>query len=33
LRRPGYARADFHLEILSDDVVQNVARIMELPLF
>jgi shikimate kinase len=33
LRRPGYARADFRLEILSDDVVHNVTRIMELPLF
>jgi shikimate kinase len=32
-RRAGYARAEFHLEIASDDVVVNVAKIMSLPLF
>jgi shikimate kinase len=32
-RRAGYARADFHLEIISDDVDENVGKIMDLPLF
>ena len=32
-RRPGYARADYHIEITSDDVVKNVGLIMDLPLF
>ena len=32
-RRVGYARADFRLEISGDDVVENVGKIMELPLF
>jgi shikimate kinase len=32
-RRSGYARADYHLEITSDDVVANVGMIMDLPLF
>lgn len=32
-RRSGYARADYHLEIVSDDVAANVHKIMDLPLF
>jgi shikimate kinase len=32
-RRSGYARADYRLEITSDDVVANVGMIMDLPLF
>jgi shikimate kinase len=32
-RRPAYQRADYHLEISSDDVVVNVGKIMDLPLF
>lgn len=32
-RRTGYARADYRLEITSDDVVANVGMFMDLPLF
>jgi shikimate kinase len=33
VRRPGYARADYRIEIADDDAVAAVARIMALPLF
>ena len=32
-RRPGYARADFRIEVLEDDTRSAVARILALPLF